>query len=179
MLDMSECGLNSLSAESLAEALYSNTHLEELIISGNTEIGESGIEHIMNALRINQGLKKLNLTACKLTPSNAKDLAKALGANKHLEELNISGNKLRDGGIQSMASALEVNRHLKRLELASCGITNIGLRYLVTAIHSNHILNALLVHNSLNKTKNSITKAGFPIENLQNNCALTELGSPQ
>lgn len=178
MLDMSGCGLNSLSAESLAKALCSNTHLEELNISGNTEIGESGIEHIMNALRINQGLKKLNLTAYKLTSLNAKYLAKALRSNKHLEELNISGNKLHDGGIQSMASALEVNRHLKRLELASCGITNTGLRYLVTAIHRNHILNALLVHNSLNKTKNSISMAGFPIENLQNNRALTELHLP-
>ena len=178
ILDLSGCGLNSPSAESLAGPLSTNTHLEELNISHNAEIGEGGIQRLMRALRFNQGLKKLDLTACKLTAHSAMRLAGALRANRHLEELNISGNALRDGGVQYVACALQVNCHLKRLELASCGITNIGLRYLVMAIQNNHILNALLVHNSLNKTKNSITKAGFPIENLQNNRALTGLYLP-
>ena len=121
-MDLSGCGLNSLSAKSLAEALTTNTHLEELNISDNTEVGEGGIQYLMHALRVNQGLKKLNLTAHRLTTHSAKRLAEALSASKHLEELNISGNKLRDIGIHYVASALQVNQHLKRLELASCGI---------------------------------------------------------
>ena len=177
MLDLSGCGLNSQSAKSLAEALTTNTHLEELNISDNTDVGEGGIQPLMLALRVNQGLKKLNLTTCRLTSHSAKSLAEALKANKHLEELNISNNALRDGGILYVASALKVNRYLKRLELASCGITDGGLRSLAEAIQDNHVLNTLLVHNSHSKVKNSITRKGL-VEYLKNNRTLTELYLP-
>ena len=145
MLDLSGCSLDSLSAESLAEALTTNSHLEELNISDNTEVGEGGIQHLMHALGVNKGLKKLNLTACRLTTQSAKRLADALSANKYLEELNISGNLLRDIGIKHVD---QDNQHLKRLELVSCGITDDGLQRLAEAIQDNHTLSTLLVHNS-------------------------------
>ena len=48
------CGLNSQSAESLAEALTTNKHLEQLGVSDNA-LCDDGIQHLAHALRVNQG----------------------------------------------------------------------------------------------------------------------------
>ena len=115
-LYLQKCSITS--SESLAEALASNKYLNELNISYNA-LGGDAIQHLANALRVNQGLKKL--------------------------ELDISGNALRNGSIQHIAHALQVNQHLKRLELANCSITDDGLCCLVKSIHNHCALNALLL----------------------------------
>lgn len=92
-LNLSGCGLTSLCAESLAEVLTTNTNLEKLSISDNTKLGDGGMQHLSCALKINQGLKILDLTACRLTSQSSKSLAEALTINTILEELDISIGK--------------------------------------------------------------------------------------
>ena len=119
-------------------------------------LGGDAIQHLANALRVNQGLKKL--------------------------ELDISGNALRNGSIQHIAHALQVNQHLKRLELANCSITDDGLCCLVKSIHNHCALNALLLHNSHRKFENAITENVIPVLieclQLQSSHTLTELYLP-
>ena len=178
-MDLSACGLTSLNAESLAEALTSNKHLEELNICSNA-VCDDGVHYIAHALRINQGLKKLYLRGCFLTSLSTKSLAEALTTNKHLEELNISSNPLCDDGIQHLAHALRVNHHLKRLDLGNCGFTDVALECLSNSIRDNKSLNTLNVVNLADRNKNLITEKIVPvlIECLQNNHTLTMLYLP-
>ena len=133
-LDLSGCGLTSLSAKSLAEVITINKYLEKLYLSGNAELGDDGIQHLVHALRVNQGLKKLNLISCELTSLSTKGLAEALTTNEYLEELNISRNALQDDGIEDLAHALRVNRSLKKLSLTYCGLTSLGAKSLAEAL---------------------------------------------
>ena len=58
-LNLAVCSLTPHSAKSLAEALVTNKHLEELDISDNILLGDDGIQHLALALKVNQGLKML------------------------------------------------------------------------------------------------------------------------
>ena len=91
------CGLTSLSAESLAEALTTNKHLEELIITDNA-LYDNGIQHLAHALRVNQGLKELSLESCGMTDVGLECLAKSLQHNNvltHLQVWNLTDNPNR------------------------------------------------------------------------------------
>ena len=180
-LNLQNCNLTLLS-ENFAEALATNKHLEELIISDNA-LCDDGIQHLAHALRINQGLKKLDLCRCSLIPISAKNLAEALSTNKHLEELNISGNPLCDDGIQHLAHALRVNQGLKKLWLMSCGMTDVGFECLAKSLQDNNVLNILKLFNSANHTcdGNKVTKkiTTVLIECLKNNHTLTQLVLPK
>ena len=59
---------------------------------------DDGVQHLAHALRVNQGLKELNLMSCGLTDVGLKCLAESLQHNNVLNKLfvcNISGNPNR------------------------------------------------------------------------------------
>ena len=85
---LQRCGLTSLSAESLAEALTTNKHLENLIISSNP-LCDDGIQHLAHALRVNQGLKEIYLESCGMTDVGLECLAKSLQHNNVLTQLHL------------------------------------------------------------------------------------------
>ena len=63
--------LNPPLAESLAEALTTNKHLEQLGV-GRNALCDDGIQHLVHALRVNQGLKDLNVHSCGMTQGRRK-----------------------------------------------------------------------------------------------------------
>ena len=140
-LDLNGCGLNSLSAKNLAEALSTNKYLEELNISSN-ELGNDGIRHLARALSVNQCLKKLKLQECSIN-FLSESFAKALAMNEHLEDLNFSNNSLCDYGIQHLVHALRVNRGLKILNLTTCNLTSQSAKRLAEALTINKHLKRL------------------------------------
>ena len=87
-LRLTECGLNSQSAESLAETLTTNKYLKRLRVSNNS-LCDDGIQHLAHALRVNQGLEELLLESCGMTDVGAEYLSKALQCNKILTSLFI------------------------------------------------------------------------------------------
>ena len=87
-LRLLDCGLNSQSAKSLADALTTNKHLEVLIISNNP-LCDEGIQHLAHALRVNQGLKRLDLVSCGMTDVGLEYLAKSLQHNNVLSKLRL------------------------------------------------------------------------------------------
>ena len=87
-LRLQGCGLTTLSAKSLAEALTTNKHLEELNISDNA-LCDDGIQHLAHALRVNQGLKTLSLVSCGMTDVGLECLAKSLQHNNVLTQLYL------------------------------------------------------------------------------------------
>ena len=115
------CGLTSLSAESLAEALTTNKHLEELSISNNP-LCDDGIQHLAHALRVNQGLKTLLLSNCGMTDVGLECLAKSLQHNNVLTQLkvwNFSGNpnRITEKIIPVLTECLQNNHTLTELWL--------------------------------------------------------------
>ena len=120
---LQECGLTSLSAESLAEALTTNKHLEELIIPDNA-LCDNGIQHLAHALRVNQGLKELSLENCGMTDVGLECLAKSLQHNNVLTELllwNLSisrvPNSITEKIVPVLTECLQNNHTLTKLVL--------------------------------------------------------------
>ena len=132
------CGLTPHSAKSLAKALVTNKHLEELDISGNTLLGDDGIQCLALALRVNQRLKVLDLQKCSIT-SISESFAEALAVNRHLEKLNISGNALQNNSIEHLAHVLGVNQCLKKLHLQECSITSISELFAQALASNKHL----------------------------------------
>ena len=117
------CGLNSQSAESLAEALTTNKHLELLSVSDNA-LCDDGIQHLAHALRVNQGLKNLKLWSCGMTDVGLECLAKSLLYNNVLTKLDIGNgynannpNRLTEKIVPVLTECLQNNHTLTELWL--------------------------------------------------------------
>ena len=118
-----ECGLNSQSAESLAEALTTNKHLELLNVSDNA-LCDDGIQHLAHALRVNQGLNDLYLESCGMTDVGLECLAKSLQHNNVLTKLDIGNgfdannpNRLTEKIVPVLTENLQNNHTLTELVL--------------------------------------------------------------
>ena len=115
------CGLTSLSAESLAEALTTNKHLEVLSISVNA-LCDDGIQHLAHALRVNQGLKQLRLISCSMTDVGLECLAKSLQHNNGLNQLQVwnlssNPNRITEKIVPVLTECLQNNHTLTELVL--------------------------------------------------------------
>ena len=117
------CGLNSQSAESLAEALTTNKHLELLSVSDNA-LCDDGIQHLTHALRVNQGLKVLYLRSCCMTDVGLECLAKSLQHNNVLTSLYLWNlrstnypNRVTKKIVPVLTECLQNNRTLTELRL--------------------------------------------------------------
>ena len=120
---LDRCGLNSQSAESLAEALTTNKHLELLSVSDNA-LCDDGIQHLAHALRVNQGLKDLYLWSCGVTDVGLDCLAKSLQHNNVLTKLYVYNsynpnypNRLTENIVPVLTQCLQNNHTLTGLEL--------------------------------------------------------------
>lgn len=82
----------------MADALTTNRHLEELILSNN-RLRDDGIEHLACCLRTNQALKKLYLSNCDMTDVGLECLATSLQCNSAMNDLRLFNyyNSVRDG----------------------------------------------------------------------------------
>ena len=120
---LQRCGLRSLSAKSLAEALTTNKHLEELIISDNA-LCDDGIQRLAHALRVNQGLKTLSLASCGMTDVGLECLAKSLQHNNVLNQLQVwnfgdknNPNRITKKIVPVLTECLQNNHTLTELQL--------------------------------------------------------------
>ena len=119
---LQRCGLTSLSAKSLAEALTTNKHLEMFIITDNA-LCDDGIQHLAHALRVNQGLKEVWLMSCGMTDVGLECLAKSLQHNNVLTELQVwkfgkhNPNRITDKIVPVLTECLQNNHTLTNLVL--------------------------------------------------------------
>ena len=118
---LQECGLTTLSAKSLAEALTTNKHLEKLDITNNA-LCDDGIQHLAHALRVNQGLKELSVVSCGMTDVGLECLAKSLQHNI-LNELQVwnftekNPNRITEKIVPVLTECLQNNHTLTELRL--------------------------------------------------------------
>ena len=135
------CGLNSQSAESLAEALTTNKHLEILDISDNA-LCDDGIQHLAHALRVNQGLKHLYLWSSGMTDVGLECLAESLQHNNILTQLDIRNlsdtnnpNRLTEKIVPVLTECLQNNHTLTELMLPNNLESSIVSIYIEKAVN--------------------------------------------
>ncbi len=111
-------GSNSLSDEHMEEfsaVLATHKYLKELHISGNTELGDVGVGHIIKALRDNMVVEVLNVSNCGVRECPFAGSLRIMG---HLADLNLSQNEISDSGVRELCGGLEVCFSLRHLNLS-------------------------------------------------------------
>ena len=113
VLHLKKCGIGKKAIPELAKALKFNDTLTELHLSHNPDISSAQAKLLANAITINAGLTRLDLSHCSIDDEGVESFAKSLSTaenrriafgehspyavgstaeNTTLEELNISGN---------------------------------------------------------------------------------------
>ena len=139
-LNISNCSISDVGAESLARALAVNRSIQELDIRSN-EIGDNGIAHIATALQKNTTMRTLDISNCSISDVEADSLASFV--NISLQYLNICNNEIGDNGIACIATALQTNTTMRTLDIYNCSISDEGAESLARALAVNRSLQEL------------------------------------
>ncbi|XP_039663607.1 NACHT, LRR and PYD domains-containing protein 12-like isoform X2 [Perca fluviatilis] len=158
-LRLSYCDLTDRCCENISSVLSSKSSgLEELDLSGNYLLTDSGVELLSDGLKSpNCKLQRLwptsiRLSKCKLTYRSCENISSVLSSKSSgLEKLDLSGNKLLDSGVELLSDGLKSpNCKLQRLCLSDCELTAAGCRALTSALSDSSDLRELnLSYNNL------------------------------
>ena len=167
--------MDDCAATKLASALTTNRSLTQIDIKAYG-VGDSGVAHIAEALKVNATLRAVGLTVSPLIdhPQGLARVAEALEVNRSLAQLSLQFLGPGEiGGVKRLAQALQINTTLVRLGLAGNGLAEQGGAFeLARAIRSNTSLNLLsLESNGLTGTDAWAAIAGA----LEHNHTLTAL----
>ena len=109
-------------AVDIFKSLEHNTSLEELDLSGNSQLAEGdsdavgcAVEMMLNA---NRTLKLLNLSGCGLTSEVATSLANGLAQNCSVINVVLHLNNISSTGAVNILRSLEHNTRLEKLDLS-------------------------------------------------------------
>ncbi|KAM9434426.1 LOW QUALITY PROTEIN: NACHT, LRR and PYD domains-containing protein 3-like [Clarias gariepinus] len=157
------CDVSNKGCAVLTSALRSNpSHLRELDLSDNNNLGDSGVKCVSAVLENPDcKLESLRLESCGVSNKGCAALTSALRSNpSHLRELDLSdNNNLGDSGVKCVSAVLEnPDCKLETLRLYECGVSNKGCAALASALRSNpsHLIELDLSCN--NKIGNSGVK---------------------
>ena len=165
VLNLRGCRLDTVVTTHIFRSLEHNTSLEELDLSGNSQLTEGdreavgcAIERMMNA---NRTLKVLKLEECELDTAVATHIFRSLENNTSLEKLSLFLNRqLAEGDSEAVGCAIErmlnVNRTLKALELGCCGLDTTVATHIASGLVHNASLAELAIEGN-----HSITSEGY------------------
>ena len=161
-------------AQHFTTMLRANTTLQVLELS-LLEITNTGILHLLEALKHNSGLNKLKLWSNKcITDTEAQHLATMLSVKTTLERLELS-LQITHAGIIHLSEALKRNNNLKKLSLRyNEHITSTG----AVALSEMLLVNKSLENLDLFDTSVGEEGAAALMESLLHNQVLTELRLP-
>ena len=121
-LKLTHCHISSAGSVSIFRSLEHNTSLEELDLTGNSQLAEGDSEAVGCAiermLKVNITLKILNLRSCGFTSEAATNFAIGLAQNCSIERVYLCHNEISSTGAVSMVRSLEHNTKLEILELS-------------------------------------------------------------
>ena len=136
-LVLRHCHISSEGAVELATALFKNTPLRRLDLSGNP-IG--GVTAIATMLVENKSLTWLGLSDCHISGQGAGELAAALCKNSTLQWLVLDRNPIGVEGASLMSNMLQHNTSLTWLHIRDDSVGKEGVRQLTNSVKYNRTL---------------------------------------
>uniref|UniRef100_A0A6B2KXZ3 SAM domain-containing protein n=1 Tax=Arcella intermedia TaxID=1963864 RepID=A0A6B2KXZ3_9EUKA len=144
--------LNNEGISELSRGLEHNMCLHTLNIRA-AQIGVAGASSVVQMLKINTTLLKLEIVSCNIDDTVAKVFASGLSKNCHLVALNLLSNKIGDDGAIAFSQMLLVNHILNELVLYSNEVNAAGADAIVKALEKNHSMIYLSISNGKYKTE--------------------------
>jgi Ran GTPase-activating protein (RanGAP) involved in mRNA processing and transport len=146
--------LGSAGLAELAPALYQNTSIKVIDISGNNLIDMESAEILRDILNSNKTMTTLNLrgNAFGQATGAVECIADGLGSNSTLLKINLTDCHLRDGGVSVLTQTLgSRNTTLQKLTLDGNVITSTGVGVLLETMEQscNRIKDLDLQHNPI------------------------------
>ncbi|CAH1252523.1 NLRP12 [Branchiostoma lanceolatum] len=133
-LDLSCTNLTPSSLQPLVQGFSHMSLLEELDLSGNSDLGDAGMEVLQVGLSCVPHLAVLRLRHVGMTAVGMSSLAPYMRHLVGLRELDISGNKICDTGFESLTAVLPIFTAMQVLVLAGISISPTGIRTLAPAL---------------------------------------------
>ena len=123
-------------ADSIAQAILSNCHMEKFYIACN-RLQATGIITILRSLKQINSLKELSLGSNDITEDVSDDVVDVITRNTTLEVLDIGYTCMHSDGAVKVISALKSLSHLKILELPGNNICEATSDDIATVITNN------------------------------------------
>ena len=122
VLVLQNVSIDSQNTVNMFRSLEHNTSLEELDLSGNSQLAEGDSEAVGCAiekmLKVNKTLKVLNLSRCTLTNEVVSNFANGLAQNNSVRKVLLHSNYIGSAGAVSIFRSLEQNTSLEKLGLS-------------------------------------------------------------
>ncbi|KAG8581191.1 hypothetical protein GDO81_007584 [Engystomops pustulosus] len=132
ILSLSNCGLTSVDAGAIGEALPHIPNLQVLDLSWNSALG-GALSTLTQHFSSNCELKSLNLTECSLKAEDGDSLAQVIGKMSRMEVLELSENKELGSSMKNFTEELKHCSCLSVLKLRSTGLRQDTINYLSSA----------------------------------------------
>ena len=151
--DFVECnfGLNSIKVISLL--LLDTNRLSRLDLSKNN-IGNQGVEILVNSIKKSMSLVSLNLSSNSITHKGGQLLFNSFIYQQSIVDLNLSTlegsnrNRITSVGIENIPIFLNVNHFIEMLHLSGNSIKNEGFLYICEGLEKNQSLQYLDISNN-------------------------------
>jgi Ran GTPase-activating protein (RanGAP) involved in mRNA processing and transport len=118
--------------------------ITSLKISKNEQLVEfGGIEGLLNLLRHNSSVTRLDLSGLYIGAEGAKAVAEAIKLNSTLHTINLWYNSIGDEGAKAVAEALKVNSTLQTIDLVGNSIGDEGAKAVAEALTLNSTLQTI------------------------------------
>lgn len=136
-------GVNSITARSLAKAMWINNTITCLDLSSN-DLNDHAGTYLARILKRNSTLKKIELDNNRLGPKSCQAFGESLMTNTSVVYLSLDSNPIVTendiNGFKTLADSLRINRTLTSLNLWRTGITENAGKILASSIDENHTL---------------------------------------
>ncbi|KAK5584841.1 hypothetical protein RB653_006458 [Dictyostelium firmibasis] len=125
-LDLSCNSITDIGIKHLCEGIENNRYLLFLKLDNNP-IGDQGFKYLCSLLKSKQCiLKSLYISDCSITNKSMEHLVDALSVNQSLETIHLNSNKISNEGAIVLSKLINSQSHLKNLSLFFCGIGDNG-----------------------------------------------------
>ena len=141
-MNMRHRSIGPKEAQSIADALMSNTFVKSIDLEGNN-IGHDGLSKLFRLLLENCFISELSLSENNIGPKGASILANILRHTRSLATVNLKGNRLSDNDSTLLAEGIAANDTVKTLTLSHNEFRSHAGHKLGNAIASNVTLLSL------------------------------------
>lgn len=173
-VDFNDCSIGINTSKILGYILKTNDNISRLYLSKNN-IGDKGIEILMNGIKFNKSLVHLDISSNDLTYKGGDYVIDGLITNESIISLDIGSregvnrNRLTSEGIKKIETLLKNNKFLQSLNISGNSLKNEGLHLIIKGLNNNKTLEYLDISN------NEIDHKGLVKLSKVQSCKLTSL----